>query len=162
AVLDGLDAGQSSAAHPFPGGGVSGHGTAGGAGRLDNHLELLQRERGSGFLAGTPAKVGVDLDPVGAVADLVADHAAQRLDAVGLLGALRNREAGSEAPGSVAASGDDGARDDEQARAGDDVLVDGLLQADVGVAGSLRAEVAESGEAGQQTVASMVGGASDA
>ena len=62
----------------------------------------------------------------------------------------------------IAARRDDGARDDDHARAGDDALLDRLLEADVGVARALGAEVAHRREAGEQRVARVVRRAGDA
>src|SRR5262249_54982603 len=44
---------------------------------------------------------------------------------------------------------------------GNDPLVDGLLESDIGVAGSLGAEIPKRGEAGEQRVACVVGGPAD-
>ena len=96
-----------------------------------------------------PAVVGVDLHPVGAVADLVAHDPHERA-VVGLFGALRHAPVERVASGAVTAGGDDGACGDQQPRAGHDALLDRLLQLDVGVAGALGAQVAQRREAGQQ------------
>ena len=64
--------------------------------------------------------------------DLVADRADGLVDPGDFLRALRNRNAGLEALGPVGAARDDRLGRDEQARAGDDALVDRLLEADVG------------------------------
>src|ERR1019366_6878420 len=84
--------------------------------------------------------VGVDLDPVGPPSDLVAHDATKRV-AVGLLGALRDGELRRESRGTVAVRRDDGARGGQKARPLRDALPDGLLEADVRVAGALRPEV---------------------
>ena len=52
--------------------------------------------------------------------------------------------------------------DHQHARAGDDPLLDGLLEPDVGVAGPLRAQVADGREAGQQHAPQVVGRPADA
>ena len=67
---------------------MGGHRAAGRAGRLHDQPQLLLRKGGHTPLF-RDARVGVDLDPVGPLADLVAHHAPQRL-AVGLLRALRH------------------------------------------------------------------------
>ncbi len=90
--------------------------------------------------------------------DLIADDADQRVDAVGLLGALRDAHLGGEAARGVAAGGDDRARRHEHARSGHDTLVDRLLDADVSITRPLGAEVANRREAGPQRVACMVRG----
>ena len=162
AVLDGLGAGENGAAHALGRGGVDRDRDAGALRGLHRELHFLEREGGMRAGPGAPAVVAVELDPIGAVADLVADHADERVDAVGLLGALGHAEFEREALGRVAAGGDDGARGGEHARAGNDALIDGLLELDIGVAGALGAEVAHGGEAGHQGGAQMIDGAGGA
>ena len=79
--------------------------------------------------------------------------------ATGLFRALRDAPFERESLGAVGAGGDDGARGNQQARTGNDALVDGLLQLDIGVAGALGAEVAHGGETGHQRGAQVVDGA---
>ena len=67
-----------------------------------------------------------------------------------------------EALGAVGAARDDRLGGDEQARAGDDALVDRLLQADVGEARALGAEVALGGEAGIERALGLDDGAGGA
>ena len=84
--------------------------------------------------------------------DLVADGADGLVDAGDFLRALRDGNAGLEALGTVGAAGDDCFGRDEQARAGDDTLVDGLLEPDIGEARPFGAEVAFGSEAGFESL----------
>src|SRR6185369_5352386 len=93
-----------------------------------------------------PAIVAVDLDPVGAVADLVAHHARALLDPARLLRPLRRIERVARAPRTVAAGGDDGARGGDDARPRHHALLDRLLELHVAGAGALGAEVARGGD----------------
>src|SRR5207248_11293921 len=63
--------------------------------------------------------VAVQLDPVGASADLIADDARQAVDAVGFFGPLRHAPFGDELR-LIASRGDDGFRRREHARTGHD------------------------------------------
>ena len=103
--------------------------------------------------------VGVEFDDVRAAGDLVADRADDLVDAGDFLRALRDRDAGLEALGPIGAAGDDGLGRHQQARAGDDALVDRLLEADVGEARALGAEIALGGEAGDQRASALDDGA---
>ena len=78
-------------------------------------VSSAEREGRRGLAARAPAVVGVDLDPVRAVADLIADDADERV-AVGFLRALRHAPLEREALRIVAAGRDDRARGDEHAR----------------------------------------------
>ena len=162
AVLDGLRSGEDGAAHAFGGAGVDGDGDAGALGGLDGEFHFVERKGGARAGAGAPAVVAVELDPIGAVADLVADDAGQAVDAVGLFGALRDAPFEGESFGRVTAGGDDGAGGGEDSRAGDDALVDGLLEFDVGVGGALGAEIADGGEARHESGAQVIDGAGGA
>ncbi len=150
AVLDGFGAGEDGAAHAFRRAGVDRDRHAGALGGLDRELHFVERKGGMRAGQRAPAVIAVELDPVGAVADLVAHYAGQAVDAVGLFRALRHAPFEREALGSVAAGGDDGARGGEHARAGNDALLDRLLQFDIGVARAFGAQVADGGEAGHQ------------
>ena len=109
----------------------------------------------------SPSIVAVQLDPVGASADLIADDARQAVDAVGFFGPLRHAPFGDELR-LIASRGDDGFRRREHARTGHDALIHGLLQFDVGVLGPFGAEIANRGEAGHERVPQMVRCARDA
>ena len=161
-MLDGLRAAQDGAAHAFGGAGVDGDGNAGALGGLDGELHFVERKGGARAGTGAPAIVAVELDPIGAVADLVAHHAGQAVDAVGLFGALRHAPFERESFGRVAAGGHDGARRGEDPRTGDDALVDGLLEFDIGVGGALGAQIADRGEARHEGGAQVIHGARDA
>ncbi len=158
-MLDGFGSGERGAAHPFGRACVDGYGHAGVPGGRDGQLHLLQREGGVRARKRAPAVVAVELDPIGAVADLVAHHAREAIDAVGFFGALRDAPFERESLGGVAAGGDDGARRGEHARTRNDALVHGLLELDIGVAGALGAQVAHGGEAGHERGAQVVDGA---
>ena len=162
AVLDGFGAAEDGAAHAFGGAGVDGDGDAGAPGGLDGELHFVERKGGARAGAGAPAIVAVELDPIGAMADLVADDAGQAVDAVGLFGALRDAPFERESFGRVAAGGDDGAGGGEDPRAGDDALIDGLLEFDIGVGRAFGAEVADGGEARHERGAEMIDGAGGA
>src|SRR5207253_5761285 len=95
------------------------------------------------------------LDPLRALADLAAYYAFHRFDAVRLFGALRHVPFRRVPFRSIAAGGDNGARRDEHPRTGDDSLIDRLLETDVGVAGALRAEIADRREAGHERVSQV-------
>ena len=158
-MLDRLDAGQRRPAHPLGGRGVGGRRPAARGGDPDDPLELLLEEGRPGLAVDTPAVVGVHLDHIRALADLVAHRAHQVVPAVGRLGAEDRLEAWIEALGAVAAGGDDRPGRHLEARAGDDALVDRLLEADVRVAGALGAQVPLGGEPGEQGLARMDRGA---
>ncbi len=151
AVLDGRDARQRRAAHPLLRRRMGRDPDADRARRLDDPLQFLQRERRPDRRAAHRG-VGVDLDPVGPSADLVADDPDQGIDPVGLLGALGDVPLGGEPLGRVAAGGHDRPGDDQHPRAGDDPLVHGLLQPDVGIAGPFGPQVADRREAGSKVL----------
>ena len=114
----------------------------------DASVELGLREGGARRLALAPMIVGVEFD----------DRRRPQRPGRGRRGWSRRRRplparpAGSGRPAqalrAVGAAGDDRLGRDEQARAGDDALVDRLLEADVGEARALGAEIALGGEAG--------------
>jgi hypothetical protein len=91
--------------------------------------------------------------------DLIAHHARQAVNAIGFFGTLRHGPLQHEAFGTVSAAGNDSARRNQHARAGNDALIDGLLQLDVGVCGAFGPKVTNGGEPGQQGRAQMIGGA---
>ena len=153
---------EDRAPHAFGRAGVDRDGDAGALRRLHRELHFVERKGGTRAGAGAPAIVAVELDPIGAVADLVAHHARQAVDAVGLFGALRHAPFEREALGRVTAGGHDGARGGEHARTGNDALIDRLLEFDIGVAGALGAQIADGGEAGHQGGAQVIDGAGGA
>src|ERR1035438_2872129 len=69
-----------------------------------------------------PSIIAVELDPVGAVANLVAHHAREAIHAAGLFGALGNAPFEREALGTVGPGSHDGARGSQHAGAGNDAL----------------------------------------
>ena len=106
--------------------------------------------------------IGVEFDDVGAGRDLVADGADGFVDTRNFLRALRDGNAGLEALGSVSAARDDRLGRNQQARTGDDALVDRLLETDVGEARAFGAEVALGGEAGIERALGLDDGAGGA
>ena len=106
---------------------------------------------GAARLAGPPAIVGVEFDHVGAGRRSGRGRRATISSAPSASSAPCGiGDAGLEALGAVGAVRDDRAGGDQQARAGNDALVDRLLEADIGEAGALGAEVARGGEAGHR------------
>jgi hypothetical protein len=107
----------------------------------------------------TPAIIAVQLDPIGAVPDLVANHADQAIHAIGLFGALRDAPLERKTLGRVTTGGDDGAGGSENSRPGNDALVDGLLEFHIRVTGAFGSEIAHGSESGEQGGIEMVHGA---
>src|SRR5262245_28651678 len=89
---------------------------------LDDQFQLVERECGLGFTVWSPSEIGVDLDPVGASADLIANDTSQAVDAIGFFGALRNAPLRRITLRCIAAGCDDRACDGEHARTRDDAL----------------------------------------
>src|SRR5207244_1516603 len=88
----------------------------------------------------------VDLDPVGAVFELLARRLARIDRTIDDLRALRDGDLGRVTFEVIAAGGGDGARGGEDARAGDAPFIDGHLDAEVAVPRSLGLHVADGGE----------------
>jgi hypothetical protein len=159
-VLDSVNAGHDRAADALVAGRVRRDRAAGRMCGLHQGVELVLAEGGPGLAARAGAIVGIDLDPVGAGGGLLADGGHHLGVAAGLLRALRQVHVGAEALArAVGAGGDDGAGGHEQARARHDPLVDGALQAHVGVPGAFGAEVAQGGEAAHQGARGVTAGA---
>ena len=118
-------------------------------GRRRRGAQLGLGHRGPTILARPPAIVGVQLDDVGAGRDLAANRT-HDVFAARFLGALRHFDARLESFRSVRAGRHDRARGDEHPRAGDDSLVDCLLQADIGITSAFRAEIAHRRESCHQ------------
>src|SRR5262249_41291300 len=96
----------------------------------DDQLQLVQCEGRARSAVRAVRQVGVDLDPVRPAADLLAYHRAEFL-AVGLVRALRDAPFRGELSRGVGAGGNYCFGGHEQARAGNDALVDGGLDADI-------------------------------
>jgi hypothetical protein len=94
-----------------------------------------------------PARVGVDLDPVGAVGDLLADRLAAAVRAVADLDAGREAPVGTEAQDRIRAGRRERGARDLEPRARDDALVHRVAQRDVAVTHALGLEVAQRREA---------------
>src|SRR5262249_16248345 len=148
AVLDRLHAGERRALHALGRLRVHRDGATAAVGGRHQRVHLLLAEGGHGLAVRAPAVVAIQLDPVGAVADLVAHHARALLDAGGLLRALGGVEGVARAARAVAAGGDDGARRGDDARARHDALLDRVLELHVAGERALGAEVARGGDAG--------------
>src|SRR5437773_588661 len=153
-MLDRLDAGKRGAAHAFRSGCVSRDSASAALCRVNDELQFLQRKRGSGYASRTPDVVGVNLDPIGAFPDLIPKP--NQVLAIGLFGALRHAPLRSKTLRAIAAGRNDGARDHEHSRPRDDALLDGLLETDICIAGTLGSKVANRCEAGHQRAAQMV------
>ena len=106
-----------------------------------------------------PSVIAVKLDPVGAVADLVAHDAGKAVDAIGFLGPLRDAPFKRVALRTVAAGSDDRARGRKHAGTGNDALLDSLLEFYVGVSGALGAKIANRREARHQCRRQVIDGA---
>jgi hypothetical protein len=123
-------------------------------GRLDASIQLFLRESGYGALALAAVVIGVELDPIGAVACLVAHRVDHLLDAADGNAALRDIYVGSKThwAGTIAMRRDGGAGGDKQMRAGNQSLINRMLHIDVRVARAFGAQVAQGGKAGHQRV----------
>src|SRR5438105_11106515 len=151
AVLDRIAAAVERALQADPTIGVAGHFPFPAVRLVDDRLDLLQRERRLAdevALLVDPGTVGhVDLDPVGALLELLAGRLARLDRAVDELRSLGHVDLGSISLQRIAAGSGDGAGRGEDARAGDVAAVDRLLDSDVAIAGALGLDVAAGGEA---------------
>src|SRR5206468_1458806 len=82
----------------------------------------------------------------------------EAVDAIGFLHTLGYPPFETEALWRVTAGGADGPGGGEDARAGDDALIHGLFDFDIGVAGAFGAEVSDGGKACHQRGAAVVHG----
>src|SRR5438270_4573492 len=89
----------------------------------------------------------VNLEPIGAVVELLAGGFARFHGAVDELRALGDLDLRSVAFEWIASRGRDGAGNSEDARAGNAAFVDGLPNADIAIAGAFRLDIANGGEA---------------
>ena len=103
ATLDLFDAAEDRVAHPFRCRRVRDDGTAAVVGGFDNALDLAEGEAWTRFAIRAPAVIGVDLDQVHAMRNLVARHAHDAIEAIGFVSALRHRPLGRKSLGRVAA-----------------------------------------------------------
>src|SRR5262245_66302149 len=97
--------------------------------RVYDHFDFLLGECRRGFSARSPSVIRIDLDPVGAMADLIANDA-DDIVAVCFFGALRNFPLGREAFRTVTARSHDGARRREHSGSRYDSLLYSLLHSD--------------------------------
>ena len=72
-MLDGGDSAERGAAHPFLADGMGGHGAARRLRGLDDELDLVNRKSWLRFAGRTPGSIGINLNPVRAMADLIAN-----------------------------------------------------------------------------------------
>src|SRR5262249_10587396 len=107
-VLDSVRARHSRAAHALRARGVPRNGTPDAVCGLNGGVNLVLSEGGHRFAVRTSAVVAVDLDPVGTLAGLIANHANQ-VRAIGFLCALGHEPFGRKSFRLVHACRDDGA-----------------------------------------------------
>src|SRR5258708_25925715 len=96
---------------------------------------------------GAPTIVGIDLNPIGAFANLFAHDAREAIDAVGFFGALRHSPFGRVALGAITTGCHNRSRGHKHARPGYDSLLDRLLQTDVAISGAFSPQITHRGEA---------------
>src|SRR6185312_11690295 len=117
---------------------------------IDDCAQLIECE--GGYIVQYPVTanevtaIGINLDPIGAETDLLADCLARLIRAIHQLNTMRHLNFRTVALKRVRACYVHGARGDLHARAGNDAVVDGFLEIGVGVAGALGFEVADGGE----------------
>src|SRR5262245_14260404 len=132
-MFDGFDSGEYCASHSFSCCRMSCDRNVRTLRCLNNEFNFIQRESWCSTLS-SPAIVSVDLDPVGAMSDLIADDTSQTVDAVGFFGALWNTPFRSVALWSITARRHYCPGRDDHARSGNDSLLHGLLESNIGVA----------------------------
>ena len=150
-VLDRVAAAVESPVQPDPAVGMAGDLAAPAVGLVDDGLELLDGQRGlrdevSGSVDPRTVR-HVDLEPVGAVGELLARGLARLDRPVDQLGALGHVELRGVSLQRIAARGRDRSRDHEHPRPRDVAPLDRLLDADIAVAGALGLDVADGREA---------------
>jgi hypothetical protein len=151
AVLDGIASALERAMQPFAAVRVTGNFFLPAMGLIDDGLQLLdgqRRLRNEVALLVDPRAMGhVDLEPIGAVIELLAGRLARLDRTVDQLRPFRHFDLRSVTLEVVAAGGGDGACDHEHSRSRDASLIDGHLDSDVAIPGTLGLHVAEGGEA---------------
>jgi hypothetical protein len=123
---------------------------------IDDQFEFVERECRRGFGVRCPTVIRVDLYPVRAFTDLIANNTNQTVHSVGFLGALRNAPFGCVAFRGIAARGHDRARYGKHAWPRYDALRNRVAQADIGISRSFRSKIPNGGETGEQRVAQMI------
>ena len=163
-VLDAVHPGGEGDGVPGGGDAVGGHLAPGAVGLVDDGLQLFLGEVGEAAdlavgLLEVPA-VGVDLDPVRPLGDLIAHRPAAPIGAVAQLDALGPGELPAEGrpAHAVGPGGGEGPGGHEEARADDDSCRFRSTQVDVGESGPLVSDVPEGGEAVVQGDAHRLGG----
>src|SRR5262249_61678957 len=120
-------------------------------GFVDDGAQLVHGKCGDvvedAIVADLVGAVGVDLDPVGAVHDLLANGLAGFVGAIDNLHAVRDRHIGCIAQERVGARNIEGPGCNLHARAGNYAAIDGVADIDIGVAGAFGFEVANHGKA---------------
>src|SRR4030095_14098512 len=122
---------------------------------FDYEFYFVEREYGRRALSA-PTIVSVDLDPISAVPDLIADDTSQAIDTVSLFSALRYTPFRCIAFCAVAAGGDKCFGHHQHAWSRDNSLLHCLLESDVSVFGAFSSQVADSRETCLQSVAQMI------
>src|SRR5258705_6460462 len=99
--------------------------------------------------SGAPAIIGINLDPIGAVTDLIAHHARQAVNTVGFFSALRHAPFSGVTLWTIAARGHDCARHYEHTWTGNDSLLHRLLETYIRITCAFRSQIANGSKAGQ-------------
>ena len=129
---------------------MGGGGPTGSARGLHQHQELLLGEGRQRLAIGSPAVVGVHLDPVGAVAHLAPHHPGDVFRAGRLLGSLERLEGVVAAARPVAPRSHDGAGDGQEAGTRHHAALDRMFELHVVVERTLGAEVTHGGHSGAE------------
>ena len=115
---------------------------------LDQRLQLVDGECRNRLAVRSGAIIGIDLDPVRAVARLMADRAHDLVDPARFFRALRETAIGAEfrARGAIGPRRDNGARNDDEAWTRNNALVNRALDRDIGITRAFGAEIAQQRE----------------
>ena len=136
-VFDGIHAGLNRIVHTVQRHGMRSHLVVLAMGLIHNRAQLIEGEGGNvieyAVRADEVTTVRINFDPVSAKADLLAHGLAAILSAVHHLHAVRHRHFRRISQQWISAGNVHGARGDPHARPGNDSVIDGLLQVDVGV-----------------------------
>ncbi len=147
-MLNRLSSGENGTTHSFGGACVRDDRSSRGTGHFHYQLQLIQRESGTSLAVRSPAVVGVNLNYIGAAADLLSNGPCESVDAIRFLSTLRNVEIRCEPLGRIAPGGNESTGGDQHSWPGDNPLRNCLLDAHIRVSGPFGAEVAYRREAG--------------